>query len=144
MPRRRRKTIEAGPNAVLSFKREGYKKYSFNLKDAFETLTYPGFSRIALKYWKTGIMEFYRSFFKGAFVKALSRLTPEISVSDLSPGGSGVRAQACDNLGNLIDDFLIHEDAGVINILNAPSPAATSALSIGDFIADKAIIRLLK
>jgi (S)-2-hydroxyglutarate dehydrogenase len=128
--------IEAGPNAVLAFKREGYKKMDINLKELYETLSWPGFQKVAMKYWETGMGEMYRSFSKSAFTKALQELIPEIQESDLIEGGAGVRAQACDRNGGLLDDFSIIEDAMTINILNAPSPAATSSLSIGKTIAE--------
>lgn len=129
--------VEAGPNAVLSFKKEGYKKTSFSVKDTFGTFTWKGFYSIASKYYKTGFGEFHRSFSKKAFVKALQRLMPEITAEDLSPGGAGVRAQAISINGKLIDDFLIHDNGNIVNVLNAPSPAATSSLAIGAAIADK-------
>lgn len=128
--------IEAGPNAVLAFKREGYKFTDFNLKDSIDTLTWPGFWKIAAKYGKTGIGEIYRSLYKGAFTKALQKLVPEITENDLMSGGAGVRAQACDRNGNLIDDFNIVETENIIHVRNAPSPAATSCLSIGRTIRD--------
>ena len=134
--------VEAGPNAVLSFKKEGYDRTSFNLKDTFNTFTWPGFYRIASKYFKTGMGEFYRSFSKGAFVHALQRLIPEIDKNDLMKGGAGVRAQAVDKSGKPLDDFLIHESGNVINVLNAPSPAATSSLSIGDTISQFVIKKM--
>ena len=131
--------VEAGPNAVLAYKREGYKKSDISLPEFFETLGWPGFQKVAKKYWRTGFGEFYRSYSKSAFTKALQRLLPEIQESDLVKGGAGVRAQACDRDGGLIDDFLIHQTDRVINILNAPSPAATSALSIGESVAALAL-----
>ncbi|HEY1046079.1 MAG TPA: L-2-hydroxyglutarate oxidase [Bacteroidia bacterium] len=134
--------IEAGPNAVLAFKREGYKKSQINLFELFESLTWSGFIKVARKYWKTGFGEFYRSFSKGAFTKALQKLLPEIKSSDLEPGGAGVRAQACDKDGGLIDDFYIKELPGQIHVLNAPSPAATSSLAIGKTIAGLALKQL--
>ena len=130
---------EAGPNAVLSFKREGYTKFSFSLKDTLETFTYPGFLHLAGKYLKTGLAEYYRSFFKPAFVKALQRLIPEIQSEDLMPGGAGVRAQALEKDGFLVDDFRIVEAERMIHVLNAPSPAATASLSIGETIANMAV-----
>jgi len=133
---------EAGPNAVFSFKREGYAKTSFDLKDTIESFTWPGFLKVASKYWKTGLGEFYRSYSKTAFVKALQRLLPEISANDLEPGGSGVRAQACDKKGGLLDDFAIVEGYKVTHVCNAPSPAATASLSIGDYIAEAVIKKL--
>jgi L-2-hydroxyglutarate oxidase len=133
--------IEAGPNAVLAFKREGYRKSLFNLVELGETLAWPGFQKVAAKYWKTGFGEMYRSFSKAAFTKALQKLLPDITESDLTPGGAGVRAQACDRNGGLIDDFLILEEDNAINVCNAPSPAATSSLSIGDYVSDLALKR---
>ncbi|WP_224998918.1 L-2-hydroxyglutarate oxidase [Cesiribacter sp. SM1] len=130
--------IEAGPNAVLAFRREGYKKSHFHPGELFETLSWPGFRKVAGKYWRTGLGEYYRSFSKAAFTKALQKLMPEIREQDLMPGGAGVRAQACDRNGGLIDDFLILESKGVVNVCNAPSPAATSSLSIGLTVAELA------
>jgi len=130
---------EAGPNAVLAFKKEGYKKSDFSISETLNTLTYGGFHKIAMKYWKTGFYEIYRSLSKKEFVKSLQRLVPEIKGDDLVPGGSGVRAQACDKNGKLIDDFLFIENERVINVCNAPSPAATSCFSIGDTISKKVI-----
>ncbi len=131
--------IEAGPNAVLAFAREGYKKSQINLPELAETLTWPGFLKVASKYWKTGIGEMYRSFSKKAFTQALQKLIPEIEENDLEMGGAGVRAQACDRSGGLLDDFLIYENERAINVCNAPSPAATSSLSIGETIAKIAL-----
>ncbi|MDX1943388.1 MAG: L-2-hydroxyglutarate oxidase [Saprospiraceae bacterium] len=134
--------IEAGPNAVLAFKREGYSRWDFDRKEFFETLAFPGFRKIASKYWRDGLEEMRRSYFKGAFVKSLQKLIPEIQSEDLHPGGAGVRAMACDAEGNIIDDFLIFEDDKVINVCNAPSPAATASLAIGETIASKVMNRL--
>ncbi|WP_026951720.1 L-2-hydroxyglutarate oxidase [Algoriphagus mannitolivorans] len=133
--------VEAGPNAVLAFRREGYKKSQINLSELAETLAWPGFQKVAGKYWRTGFGELYRSFSKSAFTKALQELIPEIQESDLVEGGAGVRAQACDRTGGLLDDFAIRESAFAINVLNAPSPAATSSLSIGGTVADMAVKR---
>ena len=133
--------IEAGPNAVLAFKREGYKKTQINLVELAETLAWPGFRKVAGKYWKTGLGELYRSFSKAAFTKGLQELIPEIQESDLVEGGAGVRAQACDRTGGLLDDFAIRESAFSINVLNAPSPAATSSLSIGGTVAGMVLKR---
>jgi L-2-hydroxyglutarate oxidase len=133
--------VEAGPNAVLAFQREGYKKSDINLKELFETLTWPGFQKVAAKYWETGLGEMYRSFSKAAFTKALQALIPEIQEADLEPGGAGVRAQACDRTGGLLDDFAILETDKAINVVNAPSPAATSSLSIGKTVSEKVIAR---
>ena len=129
--------IEAGPNAVLAFAREGYKKTQIDFPELFETLTYPGFLKVASRYWKTGMGEMYRSFSKSAFTHALQKLIPEIRKEDLETGGSGVRAQACDYSGGLLDDFLIYENELAINVCNAPSPAATSSLAIGENISNR-------
>lgn len=133
--------IEAGPNAVLAYKREGYTKSAINLGEFAGTLGWKGFRKVAGKYWRTGLGEFYRSYSKSAFTKALQELLPDIQKSDLEPGGSGVRAQACDRNGGLIDDFLILENEKVINVGNAPSPAATSSLAIGEHVASLALKR---
>lgn len=133
---------EAGPNAVLSFKREGYSKTSFSLNDTLETFAYPGFHKVMKKNWKVGLGEFYRSYYKTAFVKALQRLVPEIQKDDLITGGAGIRAQACSRDGGLLDDFYIVEDKRIFHVCNAPSPAATSSLSIGDYLANKVLSNL--
>lgn len=133
--------VEAGPNAVLAFRREGYKKLDIHFGELFETLTWPGFQKVAAKYWRTGLGEMYRSFSKAAFTKALQELIPEIKEEDLIPGGAGVRAQACDRSGGLLDDFSIIENENAINICNAPSPAATSSLSIGKTVSDLVLKR---
>lgn len=133
--------IEAGPNAVLAFQREGYKKSDINLLELAESLRWPGFQKVAKKYWKTGMGEMYRSFSKAAFTKALQKLLPDIREEDLAPGGAGVRAQACDRNGGLIDDFLILENEFAVNVCNAPSPAATSSLAIGDKVSSLALKR---
>jgi L-2-hydroxyglutarate oxidase len=133
--------VEAGPNAVLAFRREGYKKTDINLAELGESLAWPGFQKVAMKYWKTGMGEMYRSFSKAAFTKALQKLIPEIQENDLVDGGAGVRAQACDRTGGLVDDFLILEEKQVINVCNAPSPAATSSLSIGETVSKLALSR---
>lgn len=134
--------IEAGPNAVLAFKREGYSKFSVDFGELYETLAWPGFRKVATKFWRTGLGEYYRSFSKAAFTRALQELIPEITENDLKPGGSGVRAQACDYTGGLLDDFAIIENSQAINVLNAPSPAATSSLAIGKTISEMALKRL--
>lgn len=134
--------VEAGPNAVLAFGREGYKKSQINLAELSETLAWPGFQKVAAKYWQTGFGELYRSFSKAAFTRALQELIPEIQQSDLVDGGAGVRAQACDRTGGLLDDFAIEQTPGAINVLNAPSPAATSSLAIGGTIAAMVMKRL--
>ncbi len=131
--------VEAGPNAVLAFRREGYGKFQVSLPELAETLAWKGFRIVARKYWRTGLGEMARSFSKAAFSEALRKLVPEIRVSDLAPGGAGVRAQACDASGALLDDFLIRELPGQVHILNAPSPAATSSLAIGEAVADRVL-----
>ena len=134
--------IEAGPNAVLAFKREGYKKSDFSLRDTYEIFTWPGFHTITKKYWRTGLGEFHRSFSKTAFVTALQKLLPAITIDDIEEGGSGVRAQACERDGGLVDDFLFVEEKRVLHVCNAPSPAATSSLAIGMQVADKLAIQM--
>lgn len=129
---------EAGPNAVLAFRREGYTRTSFSIKDSIDTLTYGGFWKMAGKYWVDGMAEMYRSFSKAAFVQSLQKLIPEIDGDDVIPGGAGVRAQALDPDGSLVDDFRIVQSERMIHVLNAPSPAATASLSIGQTIAEMA------
>lgn len=129
--------VECGPNAVFAFKREGYYKTSFNLMDTLESVTYPGFIRMALRHWRMGFHELWRSFNKGAFVTALQRLVPEVRAEHLVSAPAGVRAQALSRDGNLVDDFLIVENDLVINVCNAPSPAATASLNVGKVVVDK-------
>jgi L-2-hydroxyglutarate oxidase len=133
--------VEAGPNAVLAFRREGYKKLDIHFGELFETLAWPGFRKVAAKYWQTGLGEMYRSFSKAAFTKALQELIPEIQSDDLVAGAAGVRAQACDREGGLLDDFAIFENQQAINVCNAPSPAATSSLSIGQTVSELVLKR---
>jgi L-2-hydroxyglutarate oxidase LhgO len=128
--------VEAGPNAVLAFKREGYSKLAFSATDALTTAGFPGFWKMAGKYWKTSLGEYYRSFYKPAFVRALQTLVPEIKGSDLSGAGSGVRAQAIDRNGKLVDDFRFAHSEGMIHVCNVPSPAATASLAISRAIVD--------
>ena len=134
--------IEAGPNAVFAFQREGYKKTDFKWSEFWESISFGGFRKVASKYWKTGLGEYHRSYFKPAFVKALQQLVPAIQEDDLEPAGAGVRAQACDKDGGLIDDFYIQDSNSFIHVLNAPSPAATSSLSIGLEVAERAMKKL--
>lgn len=134
--------VEAGPNAVLAFKKEGYNKSDFNLKEFIEAISWPGLQKVAGKYWKTGLGEYKRSFSKKAFTSALQELIPDIQETDLEAGGAGVRAQACDREGGLLDDFAIHETSRAVHVINAPSPAATSALSIGDKVAGLALTKI--
>ena len=131
-------SVEAGPNAVLAYMREGYTKTGISPYDLLETLTYPGFLKLARKYWKVGLGEMVRSVSKSAFTRALQKLMPEIRESDLVPAGAGVRAQAVDRDGGLLDDFSIIRTEGAVHVCNAPSPGATASLMIGRAIADMA------
>jgi L-2-hydroxyglutarate oxidase LhgO len=124
-------TVDAGPNAVLAFRREGYRRTDFSLRDTASSLAFPGFWQMATKHWRSGMHEFHHSFSKGAFVRALQRLLPEIREEDLLPGGSGVRAQAIRRDGTLVDDFLFAPKGRMLHVLNVPSPAATASLVIG-------------
>ncbi|MHB8193667.1 MAG: L-2-hydroxyglutarate oxidase [Bellilinea sp.] len=130
--------VEAGPNAVLAFKREGYKMSSFSVGDVLTYGTYIGFWRMGMKYWKIGFGEFARSLSKKAFVDALRKLVPALEVDDLTRGGAGVRAQALAPDGSMVDDFRIVQAANMVHVLNAPSPAATASISIGETIAEMA------
>ncbi len=132
-------SIECGPNAVFSFKREGYSTTSFNLKDTVEALTYKGTWKLFFKHWRKGIDEYKRAFSKKLFVKELQKMMPSITINDVEFARSGVRAQALDYNGGLVDDFKIEEKNGNIHVLNAPSPAATSCLAIADEIVSKTL-----
>ncbi|MGA2372268.1 MAG: L-2-hydroxyglutarate oxidase [Candidatus Korobacteraceae bacterium] len=129
-------SVEAGPNALLAFRREGYTGATPHLAEAMETLRFPGFWKMARKYWRMGLAEQYRSWVKAAFVKALQKMVPELQESDLAQGGSGVRAQAVDINGNLVDDFYFVHSANMIHVCNVPSPAATASLEIGKEIVE--------
>ena len=133
--------VEAGPNAVLAWKREGYRHRDVSLRDLAGMAAYGGFWRMVGRFWKTGMGEMYRSLSKSAFVTALRRLVPDLRADDLERGGAGVRAQAVEPSGLLVDDFRIVEAEGMVHVLNAPSPGATSSLSIGRTIADIAARR---
>ena len=128
-------SIECGPNAVLALAREGYLKTDFNMRDIWETITWPGFRHVARRHWRTGLGEYKRSIFKSAFVTALQRLVPEITKDNLVPAAAGIRAQACSRDGGLLDDFEIRTIGSTVHICNAPSPAATASLSIGQHVA---------
>jgi (S)-2-hydroxyglutarate dehydrogenase len=130
--------VEAGPNAVLAFKREGYGWEDVSAKDTLNMLVYPGFWRMVATYWKTGLGEMYRSLSQEAFVKALQKLVPELRLQDVRRAGSGVRAQAVAPDGALVDDFRIIEGERMVHVLNAPSPGATASISIGKAIAEMA------
>jgi len=134
--------VEAGPNAVLALKREGYSLKDFSVTDISEMFTYPGFWKMAAKHYKIELYELYRSFSKKAFVKALNKLIPSLIENDIVRTGSGVRAQALDRNGKLIDDFFIKETHKTIHVLNAPSPAATASLSIGEYISNLALKKI--
>ncbi len=129
-------SIEAGPNALLAFRREGYTGAAPDLGEAMETLRFRGFWKMARKYWQKGLAEQYRSWVKSAFVKALQQMVPELTESDLAQGGSGVRAQAVDKNGNLLDDFYFVHNRNMIHVCNVPSPAATASLEIGKEIVE--------
>lgn len=130
--------VEAGPNAVFALAREGYKWRQVRLDETWHTAAFPGAWRMARRWWRTGIFEFYRSLFKGAFVRSLQKLVPNIRGQDLERGGAGVRAQAVDSQGALLDDFCFLDSERALHVLNAPSPAATASLAIGDTIAARA------
>lgn len=130
--------VEAGPNAVLAFKREGYRHRDISPNDLLSYMVYSGFWKMAFKYTKMAVSEFYRSFSKPAFVKALQRLIPELKMEDVHRSGAGVRAQALEPNGQLVDDFRIVEAEHMVHVLNAPSPAATASISIGRSIAEMA------
>jgi L-2-hydroxyglutarate oxidase len=129
--------VECGPNAVLAFKREGYRKSDVNLKDLAQVLANPGFRKLAARHWRMGLGEFHRSFSKAAFVKALQRLLPDVRAEMLTPAGAGVRAQALRRDGSLVDDFAFAQGDRSLHVLNAPSPAATASLAIGEEIATR-------
>jgi (S)-2-hydroxyglutarate dehydrogenase len=131
--------VEAGPNAVLAFRREGYTRTSFSVRDTAAMFAWPGFWRMAAKYWPMAIGEWHRSFSSRAFVKALRRLVPDLRPGDVHRAGAGVRAQALDRQGRLVDDFRIVEADRMVHVLNAPSPAATASIAIGEAIAGMAI-----
>ncbi|UCF14784.1 MAG: L-2-hydroxyglutarate oxidase [Phycisphaerales bacterium] len=130
--------IECGPNAVFSFKREGYGKTDFSLTDTLDALSYPGLWRMFFKYWKSGVGEYARAFSKKMFLRQLQKLVPSLQDSDIKPCRAGLRAQALERNGELIDDFRIERQANSIHVLNAPSPAATAALAIGDYVNEMA------
>ncbi len=131
--------VECGPNAIFAFGREAYKKTDFNIPDTWEALNWPGFRHVALKHWRTALGEYHRSFSKKAFVGALQKLIPDIQAEHLEPGGAGIRAQACDREGKLLDDFDFRVNQNIIHVCNAPSPAATASLAIGRIIAGKVL-----
>jgi L-2-hydroxyglutarate oxidase len=131
--------VEAGPNAILAFAREGYKKSDFHWPDAKEILSFPGFWKMAAKYWKAGAYELARSCSKHLFLRSLRRLVPAIDGEDLLPGGSGIKAQAVTREGKLLDDFALLQEGNCLHVINAPSPAATASFPIGRTLAEMAI-----
>ncbi len=134
--------VECGPNAVLALGREAYGRFTVNPGDAFETLRYGGFRRLAAAHWRMGLGELHRSLFKGAFVSALQKLVPRVRADMLEPRAAGIRAQAVRPDGSLVDDFAFAEGERSLHVLNAPSPAATAALAIGQEIAERALARV--
>lgn len=129
--------VECGPNAVFAFKREGYSKFSFSLRDTIEAVNYPGFWKLAGKHWRMGLDEIHRSLSKKAFLESLQRLVPAVQEENLIPAGAGVRAMALDSDGQIMDDFYYRQDGRQLHVLNAPSPAATAGLAIGDEIVKR-------
>tara|TARA_B100000674_G_C37716294_1_gene857553 strand:- start:510 stop:941 length:432 start_codon:yes stop_codon:yes gene_type:complete len=129
--------IECGPNAVFVFKREGYGKFAFDFKEGLEALSFPGFWKMASQHWLMGLDEYRRSYSKWAFVKGLRKLIPEVKMNDLKPSPSGIRAMALQPNGEILDDFYFEVRERQIHVLNAPSPAATAGLAIGDEIVNK-------
>ena len=134
--------VEAGPNAVLAFRREGYKHLDFHAGEFIEALTYSGFQKLAARHWRKGMEEMKRSFSKSSFLKSLQTLVPDLRAADIFRNRSGVRAQALDEKGQLVDDYVIMEQSRIIHLLNAPSPAATSCLAIGEYVASVASKKL--
>jgi L-2-hydroxyglutarate oxidase len=134
--------VHAGPNAVLALAREGYSWGVVDLADTWNLLRYPGFRHLAARHWRTGLGEVRRSLSDVAFVRALQRLVPEVQATDLAPAPAGVRAQAVDARGALVDDFVVEESPRLVHVVNAPSPAATASLEIGRMVAERAVARL--
>jgi len=134
--------VECGPNAVLAFRREGYRLHDASARDLWELTTTPGFWKMARRFWRTGLNEMYRSLSRRAFWHALQKLIPDVSFHDLTPAGAGVRAQAVAPDGKLVDDFFIRQAPRMVHVLNAPSPAATASISIGRSIAEMALKEL--
>ncbi len=131
--------IEAGPNAVLAWKREGYERASFDVADAWEIARWPGFWRMAGKHWRAGLHEQMKSWSAAAFARTCAELVPELTERDIIPGGAGVRAQAVARDGTLLDDFAIVQAERMVHVVNAPSPAATASLAIGEYVAELAL-----
>tara|TARA_B100001094_G_C18185288_1_gene803415 strand:+ start:7 stop:1011 length:1005 start_codon:yes stop_codon:yes gene_type:complete len=134
--------VECGPNAVFSFKREGYSKTDFNLKDSIDSLFFPGVWKLFGKHWKQGLQEYKRAFSKQLFLNSLKEIIPSLEMTDIEVARSGVRAQALDNKGDLVYDFRIEVKSNHFHVLNAPSPAATACLAIGEYICDSVTKRM--
>jgi L-2-hydroxyglutarate oxidase len=137
-------SITVGPNAVLGFKREGYSKINFSLKDTLQLLSFKGFYRVIKKNFKSGLVEMKNSLFKSGYLKEVQQYSPLIKLEDLQPYPAGIRAQAVLEDGTLVHDFLFAESKRSIHVCNAPSPAATSAIPIGKYITKKATIAFNK
>jgi L-2-hydroxyglutarate oxidase LhgO len=129
--------VLAGPNAVLALAREGYGRFQVNLADDWRTISWPGFWRFSTRHWSTGLAEMWRDYVKAAYLRRLQNFVPEVRSEDLLPGPCGIRAQAVDRRGALVDDFAIRSEGAITHILNAPSPAATSSLAIAREIVDR-------
>ncbi|MFN0178508.1 MAG: L-2-hydroxyglutarate oxidase [Gemmatimonadales bacterium] len=134
--------VEAGPNAVLATSREGYRWRDVSVRDLAEWIGYPGFWRLGIRHWRTGLDEALRSLSRDRFAASLARLVPEVRADDLAPGGTGVRAQAVDRDGRLVYDFVFADQPNAVHVLNAPSPAATASLAIGEAVAARLVERL--
>ena len=132
-------TLHAGPNAVPALAREGYGRLSVNGRDLLDSLRFPGLRKLARGYARTGALEIYRDLVKPAYLAEMRRYIPQITAGDITFGPSGIRAQCLSRSGGLVDDFLIEEGDGIIHVLNAPSPAATASLVIGQHIAERAV-----
>jgi (S)-2-hydroxyglutarate dehydrogenase len=130
--------VDAGPNAIFAFKREGYRAGDFSLRDTVESLSFPGFWRVAAKHWRSGKDEMHRAVSKASFVAGLQRLVPEVRAEDLVPGGSGVRAQAITRSGTLVDDFQFTQSKNMLHLYNVPSPAATASIAMGRTVVEMA------
>jgi len=131
--------VHAGPNAVLAFSRHGYSRLIVSPRDLIDAATYPGFWRMARRHWRSALAELRRSFSKRLFARSIQELIPSLTKADLVAGGSGVRAQAIDRSGKLVDDFHIVRSPRALHVLNAPSPAATASLAIGRYIATQVL-----
>jgi L-2-hydroxyglutarate oxidase len=131
--------VECGPNAVFTFKREGYSRTSFSLRDSLEALAYGGTWRLFYKNWKKGLEEYRRAFSSRLFLKEARTMIPSLAQDEIYPTRSGVRAQAVGHKGQMVDDFVIVQNRGVTHVINAPSPAATACLAIADEVLQKVV-----